>query len=1342
MNISMFKVPIMAWLLTVLGIVKNSLIGYKNVVVVILVGMVLVVGLWNNELFAESENSKMRILLFKDGMPIWVEREIPSPPQTRTRSKTADELIAETLEQMLLPQLEVPTETELSSGISGLFPADSQLDEVNVVDGRASIYLILPAQYLENLDVDSMDFLADVFIKFVDNIQGLKSISPLAKPVDGKEYLPLHDFLPPYSPIIQKHEGTGAYKSPLKTRAGQRHAKGHPQFNGALSGASIFLSPGHGWYQFSTVPIEWKLQHDPSKGIVEDHSNAEAVFQNLVQYLWNAGARVYPTRERDMNTNMVIVDNTNETHYSETGSWITFDNTFTGGEEPAKLPVAYNNSVRYATTVTGESTATAIFTPNIPETGYYAVYIWYPTSLSDLHSISTDTKITINHTGDSTIWIQNQNRDGNTWKYSGTYYFNAGTNTETGSVVISNSSNSAGNVVIADAVRFGGGTVTRGPETNSTTHPRWEEGGAAHSTFMGKTVNLSRRIRPMPEYAAWEHESWEEGTSIYVSWHTNASKGTGTESYAYSPTINGKFTGVVGSVELRNAIHDELINDIHAEWDENWEDRGEKTSWYGELNPTHNNEMPSTIIEIGFHDHVDDAKAIKDPNFRRLVARAVYQGIVKFYANHVTGFSESPDSIKYTLLPEPPTNFRVVNDGSGSVTLSWKKPPFDTPNDKGHSLRGDEAKDYRVYRSSNGKGFDNGIDTDGKTEYTYPNLAPEEVHYFRVTATNKGGESFPTETLAVWVMDSNSRTSKKTNGIAPMLIVNGFDRIDGSANIMENTAGKPVSNGTVARGYLDRMNSYDYVISHAKAIRNHGYYHFDSCSNEAVIDGQVDLNRYEVVVWILGEESTVDHTFGESEQTFVKKFLEGGGNLFVSGSEIGFDLGRVDPKSTSEDRDFYNKQLRATFKSDDGNSYTVSGENNTIFNGIESLKFCCEKNLSDDKIYDKWIYDVDYPDQIDASNDSVVSLRYSTGGGAAIQYPKGSSEDVFLLNSSNFEKRLVMMAFPFETIMGQSDRNKVMARLLKFFSGIEVCPNTKRGVRNSADIYCPLPNDTTAYWTGNASIISYHGEDANQENYDYPYGITHDVVALHPQSNGQPVGFFQWQVSKGSCDRLKIDTDILPVSEKNVDITFGVWSPRDFDLTFENVTLPFILGEENTGYTFSDDDNQWFVVGIAFRNPLSESAKLEASCTSDFPTSNSYTMDKSIILEGDYKWDGNASIISGMFTPLANDERFAVFKDVTQIHPSSEKPVVFFQWMSSDKCKRLTIDTPELNDSEKKAQKVQLGIKAWNSESYRSSSVTLPYTLNSKGTWNVIQVAFDNPIVDKPVLVKASCPGY
>ena len=53
--------------------------------------------------------------------------------------------------------------------------------------------------------------------------------------------------------------------------------------------------------------------------------------------------------------------------------------------------------------------------------------------------------------------------------------------------------------------------------------------------------------------------------------------------------------GVDGSLELMDAIHTELVGDLRADWDPAWQDRGEHTAYFGEVNPSHNPEMPATL---------------------------------------------------------------------------------------------------------------------------------------------------------------------------------------------------------------------------------------------------------------------------------------------------------------------------------------------------------------------------------------------------------------------------------------------------------------------------------------------------------------------------------------------------------------------------------------------------------------------------------------------------------------------------------------------------------------------------------------------------------------------------
>ena len=109
--------------------------------------------------------------------------------------------------------------------------------------------------------------------------------------------------------------------------------------------------------------------------------------------------------------------------------------------------------------------------------------------------------------------------------------------------------------------------------------------------------------------------------------------------------------------------------------------------------------------------------------------------------------------------------------------------------------------------------------------------------------------------------------------------------------------------------------------------------HVASTSNEAVISGAVNLTDYNVVIWILGNESTANDTFNATEQTKVTQFLAAGGNLFVSGSEIGWDLDQQ-----NNGRTFYENTLKANYVSDDAGTYTATVVASPgIFSGLAAL---------------------------------------------------------------------------------------------------------------------------------------------------------------------------------------------------------------------------------------------------------------------------------------------------------------------------------------------------------------------------------------------------------------------
>src|SRR5205823_6699138 len=127
---------------------------------------------------------------------------------------------------------------------------------------------------------------------------------------------------------------------------------------------------------------------------------------------------------------------------------------------------------------------------------------------------------------------------------------------------------------------------------------------------------------------------------------------------------------------------------------------------------------------------------------------------------------------------------------------------------------------------------------------------------------------------------------------------------------------------------------------------------FETANHHAISDGTVALINYPAVVWLMGEEGSLDDSFSAIEQPLVTAYLNSGGNLFVSGSEFGYDLDRASGPTTA-DRNFYHNQLRAVFFNDDANTYGFTPAGAGIFAGNAASGF---DNGT------RGTYNVDYPD--------------------------------------------------------------------------------------------------------------------------------------------------------------------------------------------------------------------------------------------------------------------------------------------------------------------------------------------------------------------------------------------
>lgn len=281
-------------------------------------------------------------------------------------------------------------------------------------------------------------------------------------------------------------------------------------------------------------------------------------------------------------------------------------------------------------------------------------------------------------------------------------------------------------------------------------------------------------------------------------------------------------------------------------------------------------------------------------------------------------------------------------------------------------------------------------------------------------------------------------------------------------------------------------------------------------------------------------------------------------------------------------------------------------------------------------------------------------------------------------------------------------------------------------------------------WMGNGSIISYHGKKyANSSTaHNWPYGLTQDLSIIHPNTYTSPVAFFQWQLSSG-CTNLRLD---YQGSSPRANVTIGGWSSRENDLTFENITFPFIIGNSNANIFENITGSGWYVLAVSMLGSTSRSDDIIASCTDQAASTYFGTPIKGraiTLLDGTHHWNGTASIISGNFPSTTNTTGtdsenwpFGVTTDVTKVHPGG-KPAVFFQWLSSQSCPNLKLTASGLPSSEKQ---VSLRYKQWNSPTYKTKDITLPYTLNgsSDPQWTVMGLYFKNP-VNQVASVYATC---
>ena len=759
-----------------------------------------------------------------------------------------------------------------------------------------------------------------------------------------------------------------------------------------------------------------------------------------------------------------------------------------------------NGTYRQTSTITTGKESLAGWYADIPEDGEYAIYVSY----KSLPRSTEDALYTVNYSGGAKTFKVNQTMGGGTWVYLGTFPLEEGYSDDEPVVVLSNLSSQADKIVTADAVKIGGGmgNIARSdsrtdiyldPSTPEEIDPDYlsglneedsEEYLAARAEFQARIEAAKKASKNgyIPSFSTSGLPRYLEGARYWLHWagfpEEVYSPYHGTDDYKDDYTSRGlwvnylaggsrvlpdqkglnipvdavmalhsdagkkaddSFIGTLGIYMTNNgdyyadgtprtnsrALTDMLLRqitmDIRQTIEPNWTRRAMWDKSYVEARVP---EVPTSLVEFMSHQNYADMKYGLDPDFRFIVGRAIYKAIGRFIA-------ERKDR-KFIVQPLPVKNFAISRIKKGSFKLEWQptRDPLEPTAD---------PDNYIILERS---GDDLGFHKIGETTSKHFNIkvSDNQIHSFRIIAINKGGASFPSETLALCEKGEN-----------PVLIVNGFDRVSAPASASygdeagfysTNDFGVPYIKDISFIGYQTEFrrsagenfgksnadyvstvikgNTFDFPYIHGMALANAGK-GFISASAGAVENGTIDLKDFRIVDLILGKQKTTTSGFGNSGlkySAFPKKiqsklsdYVRDGGNLIVTGAYVASEL--FDDRSPEGSRDFARDVLG--IEKNDG-PRTEAGILKSEFPSFKT------KSINYNTTLNEKYYIVENPDIISpAGNKANVILRYSDTG-----LPAG-------IITKNGKSHVLVTTVPFETV-NENQRDALMKDYLETLS--------------------------------------------------------------------------------------------------------------------------------------------------------------------------------------------------------------------------------------------------------------------------------------------------------------------
>lgn len=329
--------------------------------------------------------------------------------------------------------------------------------------------------------------------------------------------------------------------------------------------------------------------------------------------------------------------------------------------------------------------------------------------------------------------------------------------------------------------------------------------------------------------------------------------------------------------------------------------------------------------------------------------------------------------------------------GTANWELGW------LPNDSTDINGYDFYFSYDAQTWSNQQGISDAL-TAESTSWLQQGFPQNTTIYFRLQAYDNA--SIPN------ISDFSSEYALRISNSGPkVLIVDAFHRRD---------------------GYWQQAG-HAFAVEYAKMLTDWNIA-FDTASNLALRDSSVQLSNYETVIYFAGDENS--RALDVVEQSMIAAYLQNGGQLLISGSDLAGHLGQ---SGSAADSTFLHDYLRSTFSGKTGTAGEISGESGTAFSGLLGT-------LSPDTIN---------CDQLTAVNSQPIA-RFASGQIAGVAYSGP-------FPSAVQSGKIVYYSFPAEALAGYQQRKDFTGKALDYFGLVNSIASNSTPVY-SLHLYQNYPN--------------------------------------------------------------------------------------------------------------------------------------------------------------------------------------------------------------------------------------------------------------------------------------------